>query len=334
MAKKTSAQCTIEELQNALSQVEADRLTALDGLRQIQIISQTLFQGEATRLSQKLGEDHPRVRELEMQIERNPSLVNDLEVAQEVARIRVPEVEESGALIHGRVTDENRRGVAGLTVYAEDEAGETIDSLDAAETDLSGYYALQVDPDTVAQLSDVGGLYLVVAAEDGEVVHRESEPLTLAAGDRIVVDITLKRGDMTVVRTERRSAEREPSSTKEDDEGPGFWIGQGQVTDENGQGVGGLLVRLFDKDRRYDDKLGAALTDKNGNFTISYRVQDFREGDEPGPDLYLLVTDQEGNDQFTSAGAVRFDAGRVETFQITITSRGSDPQADTDPGDV
>lgn len=108
-----------------------------------------------------------------------------------------------------------------------------------------------------------------------------------------------------------------------------MWIGQGRVL-KNGEGVSGLLVRLFDMDRRYDDKLGAALTDEDGNFQITYRVQDFREGDEPGPDLYLLVTDQEKNVLYTSEETVRFGAGRVETFDITIISRESDPQADTD----
>lgn len=323
MAKKTSSQCMIEELQNALNQIDVDQLTALDNLRHIQIVGQALFQGEASRLGQKLGKDHPRVQELEMQIKRNHGLVNGLEVAQEIARIRIPEVEEGNALVHGRVTDENYRGLAGLTVYAEDETGATVNSLDKAETDLSGYYALQVDPGTIAQLSDIGGLYLVVATEDGKVVHRESEPLELTESTRTILDIVLRRDDLAPTRREPKPRKKEPNDKD-------IWIGQGRVVDENGEGVSGLLVRLFDMDRRYDDKLGAALTNKDGNFQITYRVQDFREGDEPGPDLYLLVTDQEKNVLYTSEETIRFDAGRVETFDIIIANRESDPQTDPD----
>ncbi len=78
------------------------------------------------------------------------------------------------------------------------------------------------------------------------------------------------------------------------------------------------MVRLFDKDRLYDDLLGAVLTDDNGEFHITYRLQDFREGLEPGADLYLNVLDADGNLLYSSKDAVRFDAGREENFGISI----------------
>jgi hypothetical protein len=316
MEEKAKSQ--LQDLQAALGRIESDRLKALTNLKEIQVVSQVLLQREADRLSRKLGKDHPRARQLTARLKGNRDFVGAIEVELEVARIRVPEVGASDVLIHGRVADENNRGLTGLNVVVEDEAGETIARLGTAKTDASGYYALRVDEDTLARLSEAErtGGYLTVRNSAGEVVQRESKPLDLAPGGRVVLNIPLRRESVEVLR-ERPIRPGRAGGTEEGE--TEMWVGRGRVTDEDGQGLGGLLVRLFDKDRRYDDKLGAALTDDEGHFEIMYRVQDFREGDEPGPDLYLTVTDREGNTLYSSEEAIKFDAGRVESFDITIS---------------
>ena len=95
----------------------------------------------------------------------------------------------------------------------------------------------------------------------------------------------------------------------------------GTVTDEEGQPLPGLMVSAFDKDRKYDDKLGGALTNAKGQFKITYIKQDFMEGPEPGADLYLTVIDEAGQLLYSSRREIRYNAGKHEEFDIRI-SRG------------
>jgi hypothetical protein len=49
-------------------------------------------------------------------------------------------------------------------------------------------------------------------------------------------------------------------------------------------------VVIFDKDRFEDDYIGAVITDKNGNFTLSFGKKTFSDfGLEAEPDIYLKV---------------------------------------------
>lgn len=221
MADKTSSGRLLEDLQDAFDQLADKHLEALATLRQIQIMHQALLQREASRLSRKLGKDHDRVRLLEKRLERNIRLVNEIEGALEVAKIQVPVVEENDALIHGRVVDENLRGLPGLTVDAEDETGKRIRFLGTAETDPSGYYALRVDPTTVERVLKLEGeaVFLAIVAETGEVVHRDSTPLTVTQGDRIWVEIRLNREGPPTVPRVRKRVERDDEADSEDDEG-------------------------------------------------------------------------------------------------------------------
>ena len=90
------------------------------------------------------------------------------------------------------------------------------------------------------------------------------------------------------------------------------------MTDEKGQGILGLMIKAFDKDRIYDDLLGAEVTDEKGFYKIVYKTQAFREGREPGPDIYVTVTDKDGNIIYTSEETVKLDAGKEEIFDIII----------------
>jgi hypothetical protein len=97
------------------------------------------------------------------------------------------------------------------------------------------------------------------------------------------------------------------------------FVVRGRVVDEQGRPVEGLMVSAFDRDVRFDDKLGAALTDREGAFEIGYIRQDFRETGEIGPDLFVTVKDSAGRTLFSSAAQIRFDAIEPEqVYEITI----------------
>ena len=102
---------------------------------------------------------------------------------------------------------------------------------------------------------------------------------------------------------------------------PDVWIVRGQVIDEKGEDVSRLVVSLFDRDWIFDDRLGTTETDAEGNFAISYRTKDFRDLFEACPDLYIKVMDRQGNTIYSSERAVRYEAGRVEVFDINLSDR-------------
>ena len=93
---------------------------------------------------------------------------------------------------------------------------------------------------------------------------------------------------------------------------------RGRVTDESGKGIGGLIVSLYDKDLFFDDRLGQAETDNQGNYNLTYQAEDFRDLIERKPDIYLKVLDQDDETLHTSKRKLRCEAGRVEIINIKL----------------
>ena len=95
---------------------------------------------------------------------------------------------------------------------------------------------------------------------------------------------------------------------------PNNWVAYGRVIDENGEGVEGVIVSLYDQAHLFDNQLGTTQTDAKGEFCIIYRIQDFRNLFEASPDLYLKVMDQQNDTLYSSESTVKAGAGRVEHF--------------------
>lgn len=320
----------LQALQDAFKKLEDDRIDALNSLRDIEILSHAMLKREAKRLSRKLGPDHPRVRHLETRLKDKRELIKALEVELELAKIQVPEVEEGGALVHGRVVDEHQRGLAGLRVHLENEDEEKLRLVDQAETNTSGYYAFPLEAKTLAKLSEAApeGVLLVVSTRADRVIHREFEPLELGAGARTFKEIVLKRADLTPVRKEKKPVAKKEKAKEAPVPDLGVWVARGKVVDkENGQGIGGVTVSLYDKDLLFDDVLGTTLTDEEGSFEVTYQTEAFRDLFEAKPDLYVKVLDAKGRTLYFSRKAVRYEAGHIETFNITISRRVNDGDA-------
>lgn len=184
------------ESRTRLDQVRADlsqgQLSALEEMRQFYVLHGTLLQQEKYRLSRKLGEDHPRVKKLEVGIKQNTKLARGLKVQLEVSKIQVPEVPDGGALVHGRVTDENGRGIAGLTLAGETAQKRRSSILSPTETDGSGYFAFPIDTEVLTRLQKAQ-VFLAVRSKQAKVLYRDKEPLKLAAGDKLAKQIVLER---------------------------------------------------------------------------------------------------------------------------------------------
>jgi hypothetical protein len=305
----------VDQLTSAFEQLTDGQSAAMGGLKEIQIGSQALLQREALRLSRKLGPDHPRVQQL---IARRQELLRGsqrLAEAQEAISVRVPEVDKSAVLVYGRILDENQRGIGGLVVSAVDAQGQVVKAVGQATTEANGYYALPIDPGQVPEAVRQK-VRLVVSTSTAKVVHQEQTPLKLTAGTRQLTEVRLDRAKVGNPPVTPRPTPG--GSGGESPRGEG-WRVFGVVTDAAGQPRPGLMVSLFDKDHLYDDKLGAALTNADGKYEITYIEQDFREGSEPGADLYLTVINQAGKVLYTSKAQIRYNAGREEEFNIRLS---------------
>src|SRR5712691_3086218 len=92
---------------------------------------------------------------------------------------------------------------------------------------------------------------------------------------------------------------------------------------ESGVGLGGLMVKAYDKDLLFDDLLGAAETACDGSFCIVSEAEDFREFLESRPDMYVRVLipgtgDVPSQEIFSSENVVRWNAQHVEYFVVEI----------------
>ncbi|MDJ0755419.1 MAG: hypothetical protein QNJ45_17980 [Ardenticatenaceae bacterium] len=104
--------------------------------------------------------------------------------------------------------------------------------------------------------------------------------------------------------------------------GENDWMVSGNVRYDSGRAAGGLTVQVYDKDLKFDDLLGTAVTDDFGDFHVVYDTCRF--DDEWGndrPDLYLRILDKDGNVLADHTEPLRVDAGRVEYFEVVIPTK-------------
>ena len=189
----------LSELQESLKLIADERLTAINDLQETQVVRLTYLQHEAKRIEKKLGKDHVRTGQLKARVENHFGILKNLRVEAEITRIKIPQISAEDTLVHGRVMDENHRGIGGLFIYMIDERGKPLASLGRSETDVSGYYSLIIDPQTFKKMAKViaAGVFLSVGTKRGKTFHREFEPLKITPRDRILVEIVLNRDALT-----------------------------------------------------------------------------------------------------------------------------------------
>lgn len=312
-----------QHLLQALALASTAQVEGLQQTRDTQVTLGALLQTEAQRLAKKYGADHGRVQQINASLQRNATLIEDLEVEMEIVTIRQPEVDDKSALVQGRVTDQSRRGIAGLIVFLGNEQHKPHRFLGAAETDLSGYYALTIAPEALAKLPEAApnGVFLVVGTRQGTVVHQGAEALQLKAGVQLTLEVTLDRNDLgTGPVCPPTEPPVEPPVKKD-------WVVRGLVVEaRTGAAIAGVQVNAIDNNRRFDDKLGSAITDDKGEFRITYAFQNPVGTAERGPDLYVTVIDETGKQLFSSQKDLRQNASRDEEFKIAIAPQPTPEQ--------
>lgn len=96
--------------------------------------------------------------------------------------------------------------------------------------------------------------------------------------------------------------------------------------EETGRPLVDLIVRVFDRDVIFDDKVGFATTDDDGRFEIRFDRNDFRDFRESRPDLYLRIFDPSGSREIHhTADSIRWNASPSEGYRIRIPARALRP---------
>ena len=97
--------------------------------------------------------------------------------------------------------------------------------------------------------------------------------------------------------------------------------------EETGRPLANLIVRAFDRDLIFDDKVGFATTDDDGRFEIRFNRQDFSDVNESRPDLYLRIYDRSGiREIHQTTDAIRWNASPSERYRLRIPARALRPQ--------
>ncbi|MGH9906812.1 MAG: carboxypeptidase-like regulatory domain-containing protein [Pyrinomonadaceae bacterium] len=190
--------CVQEEFSKNLDQLKTSRTDGLRETGDLRAIMHTLLQHEARRIGSKLGERHPRTQQLNAQLKPNLEIINTLAVERELYQVEVPDVAEDAALVHGRVVDENGRGISFLVVGLLDEDGTPMRGVAESTTDTTGYYAIILGPDVTGRLCkpDEGAVFLAVFTGEGRLLFRHPKPLALTKGVRLVVGVSLIRSEL------------------------------------------------------------------------------------------------------------------------------------------
>ena len=319
------------ELLKALAAGSTAQIDSLKQTRDTQLAVGSLLQNEAQRLQKKYGSGHVRVQQAKSRLQRNTKTIKDLEVELEIVDIRQPEVDEKSALLQGRVVDENNRGMARLVVYLSNGQGQLLPFLGTAETTRVGYYALPLSPQVLQKLAkaEPEGVFLSIRTLQGKSIYQRPAATQLKSGDRITLEVRLNRQTLTPIDGGQPTTPPtggEPPMTDDD------WMVSGQVRNAvTGEAIAGVRVNAIDNNRRFDDKLGEAITTENGTFSILYAFEATQADGAPrGHDLYVTVVNEKGTQLYSSQPELRQNASREEKFEVNIGG-SNEPDTPTRP---
>ena len=280
-------------------------------VQQLQTVKSRSLEREKQRLSEKLGVDHPRVKAIAARLEFNNNRMSVLKKEITKLDIKVADVDRNTVMIHGRILDKHQQPLPGLTAALADEKGKWIRAYGYSSSDEKGYFSIKVAPDQTEKEDVIETVYLLVTDRAQKVLYLDKAGIVLDVGRIHYREVVLKK----------MIAPTPPAGDHENvilD--PDVWKVVGRLRNRKQEPLRQVEVSLYDKDQKYDDLLKSTTTNDQGEFELIYRTEDFKEGADSWPDLYLKVMDKDGQVLHETKKAARFNAGRVEQYDITIAT--------------
>jgi hypothetical protein len=309
------------ELDKGMAGADTLRAERLDGLAAARVVKGERLKREQARLTQKLGPTHARVTEIAERLTLNATMMRDLKLESARAQTKIPQVDPNTWVLHGFVRDKTLNGVPNLTVALFDRTGGRLDALGHGCTEANGYFTIAARNMKNAAVP----AYVRVLSKESSILYADKNALQPQPGSIDYREIILSGEEVVCVPPPDPITPPPPAPTPPVDDPPltnrpprDYWIVRGRVTNRAGSGLAGFFVSVYDKDLFFDDRLGQAETDKDGNYSLTYRTEDFRDLIERKPDIYVKVIDRQGKTVYTSKGAIWYEAGRDETIDIEI----------------
>ena len=198
-------------------------------------------------------------------------------------------------VVRGTVTHPDKSPAVGFKVIAFDKDVSGDDRLGEALTDASGSYRIQYGDASFRRSpkeSRGADIFIRILSDISEQVFESKTKRN--APVEFVLDVQL------------------PAKT---------FLVRGQVRSADGTPVPGAQVRVYDKDLRRRETLGASeliSADKNGSFEVVYTAEQFTRAEKNGADL--LVEARQDDKAEWSAAPIRFNAQPVEVVDVTLNA--------------
>src|SRR5712691_7841405 len=112
-----------DKFHSALGDLQLQQRGGAEQIEAAQVSMLSLLQHETLRIETRLGSQHPRTLQLKSRLQSSLQTITTLQVERQIASIQVPEVTENGALVHGRIVDEDGLGIDSLLVSLVDQSG-------------------------------------------------------------------------------------------------------------------------------------------------------------------------------------------------------------------
>lgn len=274
----------------------AENLKNLVSARQVQT---NQLDREYSRLVQKYGEDHPLTVQTETKIEFNR--LHEAEIQKEIVRVETPAptTEKKKWTIYGYVLSADGKAVGGVLVFLFDEKKQKVGAVEPIKTNENGYFILETED--IKKLPD---------AVYAGVSPREINPQSLKpeAGKTDYVEIVL-------VRKGSPPTEVPPVPTAKG------WTITGRILDAKGEGLPGLIVKVYDKDVFDDDFLGETRTNERGIYSVSFPKEKFSDIFENYPEVFLVVENNNGERIYDGRSKTNYGAGHIELLDVQMEER-------------
>ncbi len=204
-------------------------------------------------------------------------------------------------LVSGRITDQARQPIEGVTIRAFDQDPSTPDNLlgEPAMTDAEGFYSIAfTEADFKIGGHESGGPDVFIRAFDGERMLGESD-VKRNSKKKITINLRVEY-------------------IKEDPNEPWRRV-FGVVRNEYGETLRGVTVLAFDRDLRSEQLLGRNLP-KDGKYEILYKKAQFRKAEKDGADVVVKVLDAGGKEVHKTA--IFYNA--PEELEVNINLKGAE----------
>lgn len=182
-----------QDLQAITEGVQSGRSEQLLQARELQLAAQLLLSAESQRLARRDPKDR-RAAALLAGAQQALERARVLDEEAELSLIRVPLVRKTEALLHGRISDETGRPVAGLQVSLR-LGKESLPGLAPVESDSAGYYALLLSAELAGRLDPKSDLALRLA-HGQQQLEPATEALSLGRGEVRQCDLMLKADEL------------------------------------------------------------------------------------------------------------------------------------------